>query len=323
MRCLLPLLLLLAACSAAVEPPPPTPTPARGLEAIRQRGVLRFGTENHSPPMYFLGSERRVDGFEYRVMQAIAAEMGLKAEILPVTWSSHVEAVSSGAVDAIVAGWIPNEQVGMAWSASYLEAGLCLIVPRGSPIRGMAGLSGKRVGLYIDPVAEAWAAEALRGSTTVSIEDGYFDLLAAGEVDALVYDYPFTVGEIVSHADSARIVQLNLFPFHYAAMLSAADPALKEAFDDAIAAVRARPDYRQWLAEFLLLDGELSKVLDLDPPERKPAEKVHSVQEGETLRSIAARHYGEEERWKDLWRANKAVVALPELLPAGTTLVVP
>lgn len=323
MRRLLPLLLLLAACASTVEMPPPAPTPAEGLEAIRARGVLRFGTENHSPPMYFIGAEGRIDGFELRLMHAIAAEMGLKAEILPVTWSSHLQAVRSGAVDAVVAGWIPNEQAGLVWSAPYLESGLCLIVPRGSPVRGVAGLAGKRVGLYIDPVAEAWAAEALGASTTVSVEDGYFDLLKAGELDALVYDYPFTVGEIGSHADSVRIVQLNLFPFRYAAMLSAADPAVKAAFDDAIAAVRAGPEYRQWLREFLLLEGALAQVLDLDPQERKPDAKVHSVQEGETLRSIAARHHGEEERWKELWRANKAVVALPELLPAGTTLVVP
>jgi ABC-type amino acid transport substrate-binding protein len=324
MRCLLPLLLLLVACGSPAPPAPvPSPTPAAGIDAIRARGVLRFGTENHSPPMYFLGAEGRTDGFEHRLMHAIAEEMGLKAEIVPVTWSSHVAAVKNGVVDAVVAGWIPNEQVGMGWSAPYLESGLCLVVPKGSPVRGVSGLAGKRVGLYIDPVAEAWAAEALQATTRVAVEDGYFDLLAAGELDALVYDYPFTVGEIALHADTARIVQLNLFPFTYAAMLRPDDIELKAAFDSAIAAVRARPEYTDWMREFLVVGDSLSGVLDLDPPERIAGARVHTVVQGETLRTVAARHYGEEARWKDLWRANKAVVALPDLLPTGTELVVP
>lgn len=321
MRPLLPLLILLAACGSEPAAPAPTPTPATGLEALRARGTLRFGTENHSPPMYFT-TPGGPDGFEYKIMQAIAEEMGLKAEVRPVTWSSHIQAVQNGVVDAIVAGWIPNDTVGMAFSEPYLESGLCLIVPKGSPLRDAPALAGKKVGLYIDPVAEAWAADALSASTRVPVEDGYFDLLAAGELDALVYDYPFVVGEIVPHADAVRITQLNVFPFGYAAMLRPDDPELKAAFDAAILRVRARPEYREWLARYLTL-RELDHVLDLDPPERTPGARVHTVKQGETLRSIAARLYGEEGRWKDLWRANKAVIALPDLLPSGTELVVP
>ncbi len=323
MRPLLLSILLLAACSKPAEPPPPEPTPPPALEDIQARGVLRVGLENHSPPMYFLGEGGRPDGMELKLIHAIAAELGVSVEILPITWASHAEAVRNRVVDVIISGWLPTESLGMDWSTSYLESGLCLVVAKGSPIRSISGLTGKRVGLYIDPAAEAWAAEALRSSTILSVEDGYFDLLTAGELDAVIYDYPFTLGEIGAHADAARIVQLNVHPFSYAAMLPAGEPALKAAIDAAIAAVRARPEYAQWLQAYLLPAGDLARVLDLDPPEQKPGTRVHPVQEGETLRTIAARLYGDEARWKDLWRANKAVVALPELLPAGTKLVVP
>jgi ABC-type amino acid transport substrate-binding protein len=323
MRSLLLLIALLAACSKPPPPPPPEASPVATLDAIRARGVLRVGTENHSPPMYFLAEGGRPDGFEHRIIQALAEELGVKAEILPVTTAGHVPAVRSGAVDIVVSGWLPADSVGMAWSTSYLESGLCLVVAKGSPIRRVSALAGKKVGLYTDPAAEAWAAEALRASTITPLEDGYFDLLAAGEIDALIYDYPFVIREIAAHADDARVVQLNLHPYGYAAMLPPDDPALKEAVDAAITAVRARPEYRGWIREFMSVDGDMARILDLDPPERKPGARVHAVQEGETLRSIAVATYGDEERWKELWRANKDVVALPELLAPGSTLVLP
>jgi nucleoid-associated protein YgaU len=47
------------------------------------------------------------------------------------------------------------------------------------------------------------------------------------------------------------------------------------------------------------------------------------VRPGDTLRSIAARLYGNEDRWSDLYRANRKVIDDPDALGVGTTLTVP
>ncbi len=317
------LCLLLAACGPKEEPAP-EPTPAAGLlEQIRSRGTLRVGTENHSPPMTFKGSDGLPTGFEHHLSHAIAAELGVKAEIVPVTWNSHEKGVQTGAVDAVIAGWIPNDAVAVSWSTGYLESGLCLVVRKDSGIRDMAALAGKKVGLYNDPAAEIWAKTALPGSQLTLVEDGYFDLLGSGELDAVIYDYPFVVGEIVPHAESLRIVQLNVHPFAYAAMLPRGDAELKAAIDAAITSIRSKPAYRAWLDEFFTITGPAAEVLDLPKAATSGGATLHTVQSGETLRAIAAQHYGDEARWNELWRANKDQVAFPEWPGLGLELVIP
>ena len=47
------------------------------------------------------------------------------------------------------------------------------------------------------------------------------------------------------------------------------------------------------------------------------------VRTGDTLRSIAAEVYGDERRWDDIYRANRATIGDPDALKVGSTLVIP
>ena len=51
--------------------------------------------------------------------------------------------------------------------------------------------------------------------------------------------------------------------------------------------------------------------------------KTHVVQKGETLSSIARKCYGDSNRWKEIWEANKSAVPNKDQLKVGTKLVIP
>jgi len=51
--------------------------------------------------------------------------------------------------------------------------------------------------------------------------------------------------------------------------------------------------------------------------------RTHIVKKGETLSSIAKQYYGNANRWRDIWKANKDVVPDPKKLKVGTRLVIP
>jgi hypothetical protein len=53
------------------------------------------------------------------------------------------------------------------------------------------------------------------------------------------------------------------------------------------------------------------------------AARRYVVRAGDTLRSIAARLYGDERRWSDLYQANRKAIDNPDALDVGTTLTVP
>jgi nucleoid-associated protein YgaU len=51
--------------------------------------------------------------------------------------------------------------------------------------------------------------------------------------------------------------------------------------------------------------------------------RSHTVQEGETLSSLAARYYGDSGRSTFLFRANRNRLRAPDHVPIGTVLVIP
>ena len=55
----------------------------------------------------------------------------------------------------------------------------------------------------------------------------------------------------------------------------------------------------------------------------RPAGRTYVVRAGDTLRSIALRAYGNEERWRRIYRANRALIRDPDVLVVGTTLTIP
>jgi nucleoid-associated protein YgaU len=51
--------------------------------------------------------------------------------------------------------------------------------------------------------------------------------------------------------------------------------------------------------------------------------KVYEVQKGDSLYTIAAKHYGNANRWKDIWEVNKDQLPKPESLKIGMRLTLP
>jgi nucleoid-associated protein YgaU len=51
--------------------------------------------------------------------------------------------------------------------------------------------------------------------------------------------------------------------------------------------------------------------------------RSHTVQEGETLSSLAVRYYGDSGRSTLLFRANRSRLRAPDHVPIGTVLVIP
>jgi nucleoid-associated protein YgaU len=51
--------------------------------------------------------------------------------------------------------------------------------------------------------------------------------------------------------------------------------------------------------------------------------REHVIQPGDTLFSIARQHYGNADRFDEIYRANREALQSPDNLPAGLTLKIP
>jgi ABC-type amino acid transport substrate-binding protein len=313
-----------------------TPSPDRAEPAgaavgrIRDRGVLRVGMDTGeppftgTPPMYFPNPNGEPDGFDTALANQIVAAVGARElKVVHAKYSVLEDLLRNGdEVDLVISGYSATDAAGLSFSESYLDYGLCLVVPTKSRIQTTRDLFGKRIGIFDDDAAADEVGQLVKGYTAlVRLEDGYWDQLVDGRFDAFLYDYPYTVAELnqwykanPSRQGSLRIAQYNLTDSSYVAITRATDTDLLSVVNATIAQWRASPAYAEAVRTYL--KGGLA----VEPPK---GAKVHVVAAGETLSIIAGQELGAVDRWPELWERNRDRFPNPHLIDVGDEVVLP
>lgn len=333
------------ACGGGSAPAPSTPAPkpdagpapaaadaSGALARIQKHGHLVVAMdmgENGAgtPPMYFPDAAGKPDGFDYVIARWIATSVGVPdVRLVHGAYSQLPEMLrASKEVDVLISGYSPTDTPGIVWSSSYLDYGLALIVPVGSPVHKAAELDGKDIGTFAD--------EAVRGvvkglvphpRSYIEMEDGYLDALFEKRLAGFFYDYPYAVAEInayyKAHPDRVgafRFAQYNLSDLHYAVGVRQGEDELLTKVNEAIEKFWESEQYGEMIRKYLSggVAVDLSKV--------DPAKKTVKVQKGETLGTIAKRELGDTKKWPDIWALNKDRLASPHLINEGDLLILP
>lgn len=314
----------------AAVPPPPPPTEAAPaaataepeaagnvLEAARQAGVLRVATEPDFPPLYWVDESGKEQGFEYELAHMIAKELGIpKVELVEDDYDKLPDLAKEGKADIFMAGYVPDTSVdGVAWSDSYLDFGLCLIVPKGSPVKNIRQLKGKKIGAYNDPAAVRWIEDNIPNRKEVKTYMGPGWLYHADnrDVDAVIYDYPLAVHEIKAFG-RLQIVAFNLNESLYAVGYKTGEGELGAALNTAIQNIKASEDYARLIKQYMPF--KISKEVPADS-------RNYTIQSGDSLSKIAAKELGGGDAWRQIWELNKHRVPNPNLLELGDVLIMP
>lgn len=87
---------LLAACGPAEES-------ASTLDRVTEEGVVRVGVRNDNPPMSFINEEGDWVGFDIDLAEAMAQELGLDLELVPVDGTTRISFLQDDEVDMSIA----------------------------------------------------------------------------------------------------------------------------------------------------------------------------------------------------------------------------
>lgn len=289
------------------------------LQQVIDAGVLRVAAEPGTPPM-LTREGNRYDGFDWAIAKAIAKRIGVdNVVIVAGKYSELPGRLISGKADVIISGYTADSSIaGVDWSESYLDYGLALVVRKGSGIQSIDDLQGKVVGIFNDPAAEADVKRLVKGYRRLEkYEDGYFDLLAEGKLDAFLYDFPYAQEEIKPYGDKLQIVQFNLTESTYNVGVRRDATSLLKMVNSAIRSLKNSDEYRQIVRRYLGGTGPA-------PVARVAAgQEVYKVKSGDTLSKIAQTHLGKSSRWEEIWELNKGRIADPNLIEIGWELVLP
>lgn len=283
-----------AAPSAEGLPALPAPT---SLADIKARGKLRIAADVQAPPFLSKKSDGTYEGFEYALMRTLADRAQVPLEVVSLSYDDLVPAVVDGKADLAVGQLARTRGAPVAWSVSYLQYSLCLIVPQKAQITYTSDLAGKRVGHYDDPAVVSAAAGLIGNYQPVLFSNyGYFDQLAAGQLDAVLYDCPLARHELRPYGDKLRIASDALNVFSYSIAVPAEQPVLLEEVNKLLVELGQQGLLDQlkqrWLGEVGVEAGG----------------KFVNVRAGETIEDVARRVMGSPAHSADLYKANADII---------------
>lgn len=166
--------------------------PAIAYSAERQPvfpRTLRIAGDNNFPPYEFLAENGAYKGFNVDLLHAVAIEMGLDIELVPMPWSEAQKALQEGRVDAIQGmKQTPDRQKVYDFSDPYLTSSQAIFVRVDNHfIIDLEDLSGNKVAVQKGDFAYDLLQPMARVRLTVTEnQEEALDLLLTGKVDAFV-----------------------------------------------------------------------------------------------------------------------------------------
>ena len=236
------------------------------LQKIYERGVIRVGHRENSPPFAFLDAQRRPIGYSLDICEVVVEEIAqhvrrpVEVTYVPVTPVDRFEKVTSGAVDLECGSTTANAErrTLVDFSPTMFVTGTKLLVRRGSGIRALRDLQGKTVVLTSGTIhAEAVPKIAQRQKLAIRFvfandHDASFQTVASGAAEAFANDDVQLHGVIAARDAAAgyRVVGDFLTYADYALMFRRQDAELaevvREAFDRLARSGEIRAIYRKW-----------------------------------------------------------------------------
>ena len=176
------------------------PAPAQGtLEKIGQSGTLTIGTRTGSPPFAYVNSKNEWVGFtidlvEELVKPAIEKKLGkpIKVEKKESTPPTRIPLLSSNAVD-LVAGTMTDTRTrrdSVDFSITFFVTGAQFLVKKGSKIRSIKDIDGKRIAAQQGSTNARIIREKAPKAQLREFPDqpAAFQALLQGQVDAYTND---------------------------------------------------------------------------------------------------------------------------------------
>ncbi|MFN2116438.1 MAG: substrate-binding periplasmic protein [Candidatus Promineifilaceae bacterium] len=215
-------------------------------QRIQKEGILRVGLDPTFPP-FEVTADSDVIGLDADLARALADEMGLQAEFVYFGYDGLYDALATEQVDFLISALVivPGRMRDFAYSEPYFNAGEILVIPSGSTIDEMAGLSGKRLAVELGAQGHVEATQWAKRLPDLQVlpypsADEALDAVAAGEADAALVDG--VSGRLYlkerSNLDLERVSQtVTVEP--YAMVVRIEDETLLAKLDEALSSLTA------------------------------------------------------------------------------------
>jgi polar amino acid transport system substrate-binding protein len=226
---------------------------------LLEPGKLQIASDIPYAPFEFTepGSTEAI-GFDVDLVKAIAATPGIgitDVEFIKQPFDTIILSVSQGRFDMSASSFsiTPERAKQIDFSDPYFTANQSILVKKGSDIRTLDDLQGKRIGAQRGTTGADLAA-TVQGAEVSRYEliDDAFNALAADRVDAVVNDFAVSAYAATKRDDFEVATQVPTDE-GYGLVFSKENPALRDAFNAGLAEIKENGTYdeiyQKWFGE--------------------------------------------------------------------------
>jgi polar amino acid transport system substrate-binding protein len=163
-----------------------------GLNTITA-GQLRVGSDIPYVPFEF-GRPPDYEGFDVDIVNEIAKRLDLEAKVVNTPFDPIFRNLAQGRFDMVAsaAPITPEHEQTVDFSDPYFPADQSLMVRRGSDIKTVDDVAGRIVGAQIGTTGADYARKKTKAKSvrTYNLIDDAFKALEAGQVEAVIHDFP-------------------------------------------------------------------------------------------------------------------------------------
>lgn len=143
---------LLAIAWAAVVALPVTPGAVQAqaaLDTILAKKLITIAIPTDFPPYGFVGVDLKPQGLDIDMANLVAAKLGVKVELIPVTTANRIPYLQTRKADIVIStlGKNPEREKVIDFTAAYSPFFLGVFAPKATNVKSFADLAGKTVGL--------------------------------------------------------------------------------------------------------------------------------------------------------------------------------
>ncbi len=163
---------------------------AQSVADLKKKGEITIGMLVDFPPYGTTNAQNQPDGYDADVAKLLAKDLGLKANIVPVTGPNRIPFLLTNKVDVLVASLAvtPERAKQVDFSTPYAAATIVLYGLQKVQMKAPADLKGKRVGVARASTQDvALTAIAPEGTEIRRFDDdaSAMQALMSGQVDAI------------------------------------------------------------------------------------------------------------------------------------------
>ncbi|CAJ0699003.1 transporter substrate-binding domain-containing protein [Ralstonia wenshanensis] len=191
------------AVSALVALLPGRPAHADALANIQKAGVIRVAIPNDFPPFGSLAPDLKLQGYDIDMAGLIAKELGVKAELVPVTSTNRIPFLTTGKVDVVISSLGKNAERAKVidFSQAYAPFPKSVYGPKDVSIKAPADLAGKTIGVTRGSTEDLALSALAPASATIK---RYEDNNATAQSYLIGQVQLVTLGNIVANAVNER-----------------------------------------------------------------------------------------------------------------------